>query len=357
MAVKTVPISEVQPGMILGEHIVSSRRRILLAAGTALTPSMITLLGTWDIVNVIVQDASQQTEVEQAPIVPVAAPDPIQTPFVAKYKRLSDTVSDLFDAYRDTRKVLFMDFREASYAVYSLVTTGGAMSYLLLEGQSPEEDYLGQHSVTVSAIAGTIARWMDWEPEDIKHLCLAALMHDIGKVSLPLSLISGLSLQTDTEKAIYRLHPEEGMKILSPLRGISADILAAVAQHHEFMDGSGFPRKLQSGEIHPFARIITLADTFHTLSQQTDQPNPFYLAESMLHDMVGKLDITVVDTFTRRIRDYLLSHKILLSDGRKAEVVYLQQNESRYPVIKTANDEYIDLRKNREIKIAGIVRK
>ncbi|EGO63997.1 HD-GYP domain-containing protein [Acetonema longum] len=355
MAVKTVPISEVQPGMILGEHIMSSRRRILLAAGTVLTPSMITSLNTWDILNVMIQDASQETAA--AVEVPAVTPDPAPTPFAAKYKRLSDTVSDLFDAYRNTRKVLFLDFREASYAVYSLVTTGGTMSYLLLESQSPKADYLGQHAVTVSAIAGSIARWMDWEPEDIKHLCLAALMHDIGKVSLPLSLISGLNLQTDTEKAIYRLHPEEGMKILSPLRGVSADILAAVAQHHEFMDGSGFPRKLRDGEIHPFARIITLADTFHTLSQQTDQPNPFYLAESMLHDMVGKLDIAVVDTFTRRIRDYLLSHRILLSDGRKAEVVYLQQNESRYPVIKTEDDEYIDLRKNREIKISGIVKR
>ncbi|EGO64793.1 HD-GYP domain-containing protein [Acetonema longum] len=365
-------IHDIEPGMMIAKPVVNANNKVLLFPGTKLTRSLIALLsGPWNISSVTiaepddnikplpVQPVRQKQEPEKLPAIPHKniPYKSLQKLFFNNYSSTSDRVSQIFETYLNTKKLPFLELRDTSTMVYhSLVETNGSMHFLLLQDHH-QGDYLARHSLAVAVVSGIIGKWLEMNPVDIKQLVFAALLHDIGKTMLPLSLQSGQNLTTDTEKELYRMHPGHGAEILSPLKGIPREIVLAVEQHHEYMDGTGFPKKLPGNSIHLYARIIALADTFHTLGGDSEHPNPFDISAKLQQDLNGKLDPALCDLFARRMSDYLFSNDVLLSDGNQAEVIFLPHTEANKPVVRTKNGDFIDLRRRQGITITGIIKK
>lgn len=121
----------------------------------------------------------------------------------------------------------------------------------------------GSHSDYVAEKSAQLAKELGMNNEDIFELKIAARLHDIGKIGLEESLLAKNSNEMiSSEYKEYAFHPEQGMQILKAHPGFDS-IGEIIYQHHERIDGSGFPRGLQYKMIHPAAAIIGIVDTYH----------------------------------------------------------------------------------------------
>ncbi|MDD2389525.1 MAG: response regulator [Desulfobacterales bacterium] len=133
---------------------------------------------------------------------------------------------------------------------------------LTLEIRDP---YTAGHQQRVAQLACTIARKLDYSEEKINAIRFAGLLHDIGKIRIPVSILNRPGELLDAEFMLIRMHPETGYEILKhiPAPWPLADI---VLQHHERLDGSGYPKGLKSDQILPEAKIVSVADVMEAES-------------------------------------------------------------------------------------------
>ena len=143
----------------------------------------------------------------------------------------------------------------------SLRATIEAMSRTM-EWRDP---YTAGHQKRVAMISMAIAKKLGWEIDRVQSLYMAAMVHDIGKVAVPSEILTKPSHLTDLEMQLVREHVENGYQILKdiPFPWPLADI---VRQHHERLDGSGYPHQLKGDQICPEARILAVADTIEAMA-------------------------------------------------------------------------------------------
>jgi putative nucleotidyltransferase with HDIG domain len=120
------------------------------------------------------------------------------------------------------------------------------------------------HGKQVAEFACAIAKKMQYCENGIKHILLAAMFHDIGKLQLPAEVVNKPGALDKDELLLIRKHPEIGYRLL---RDIKPELIIAEAalQHHERMDGSGYPFGLNARDISPVARIIAVADVIDVM--------------------------------------------------------------------------------------------
>ena len=103
------------------------------------------------------------------------------------------------------------------------------------------------------------------DSDSLRLLRLAATVHDLGKITVPAEILSKPTRLSEAEFAIIQRHSEAGRELLEPAE-LPDSVTDAVLQHHERLDGSGYPGRLKGGEIGQFARIIAVADVVEAMS-------------------------------------------------------------------------------------------
>ncbi|AZR72639.1 hypothetical protein BBF96_04085 [Anoxybacter fermentans] len=128
-----------------------------------------------------------------------------------------------------------------------------------------KDNYTANHSFNVMNYSNQLAEKLNLSPEQKKELRYAALLHDIGKIGIPDSILNKPSRLTDSEYEFIKQHPVTGAKLLKKAR-FSPAIIAAVRHHHEYFDGRGYPDQITYKDIPLYARIITIADSFDAMT-------------------------------------------------------------------------------------------
>lgn len=127
------------------------------------------------------------------------------------------------------------------------------------------DPYTAGHQKKVALLSQAIAKKLGWGEERIKGLYLAALVHDLGKIATPSEILTKPSMLTETELALIKEHPKTGYDILKDIP-FTWPIAQAVYQHHERIDGSGYPNQLVGDAIIPEAKILAIADTIESMT-------------------------------------------------------------------------------------------
>ncbi len=130
-----------------------------------------------------------------------------------------------------------------------------------------KDPYTQGHSIRVSTYSLAIGRRLGLSPEELHQLRIGSLLHDIGKIGVPDAILKKPGPLTAEEYKEVKKHPALGIHILEPVSQLS-DILPAIAQHHERLDGSGYPAGLKGNEIHLVGRIVAVADVFDALTSE-----------------------------------------------------------------------------------------
>lgn len=137
--------------------------------------------------------------------------------------------------------------------------------YGLLEGLKRYSAETFEHSLAVAGLSGRLAEIIGLGKEDLVRLEVAGLFHDIGKLTIPLSVLHKKGTLTRKEKEIIQTHADAGYCLILPYIN-DVKVLLAVKQHHERLDGSGYPDNI-SGGITEFAKIVMLADVYDGMTR------------------------------------------------------------------------------------------
>jgi HD-GYP domain-containing protein (c-di-GMP phosphodiesterase class II) len=135
--------------------------------------------------------------------------------------------------------------------------------------------------------------------DDLERLYLAAMLHDIGKATIPFAILDRQDCIEGRERALFETHPLAGYVALKRTPGISPELLEAVMHHHEYLDGSGYPDALSARGISDLVRILTIADIFSALIEhRSHKPTmPRQQAYRVIQRMKGKLEEPLVAAF------------------------------------------------------------
>ena len=170
-----------------------------------------------------------------------------------------------------------------------------------------KDPYTHNHSARVSAMSVRIAQHMGgFSPHAVRDLRLAALVHDVGKIGVPESILCKPSRVTEEEWALMQKHPEMGAKILSQVKQLEK-IAMVVLYHHERYDGNGYPAGLTGEEIPLHSRIISVADTYDAIttarSYRDGRDHDEAVAE-IKRSTGTQLDPAIVNAFLEVVRDH-----------------------------------------------------
>lgn len=176
--------------------------------------------------------------------------------------------------------------------------------HLIQQTSANEELYF--HALNVSVLAMMLASEMKCSEADVKLVGLAALFHDLGKVNVPDKILNKSEPLTKPEQHFFELHPHYGVEV-GKKAGLPEAVLEVIAQHHEHLDGSGYPRQLKGDAIRMPTRIVTIANVYDNLCNHTD-PNrsltPHEALSTMYAHRRAQFDPAVMATMIKSLGVY-----------------------------------------------------
>jgi HD-GYP domain-containing protein (c-di-GMP phosphodiesterase class II) len=135
----------------------------------------------------------------------------------------------------------------------------------LLVQLGEKDAYTEGHTRRVALLAAQIGEDLGLAPARVRDLALGAMVHDVGKLSVPDAILQKPAKLTEEEFAVIRRHPVWGRELVDELGGFSPQVATLVLDHHERLDGKGYPRGLESADIDLDTRILTVCDVYDAL--------------------------------------------------------------------------------------------
>jgi len=188
-------------------------------------------------------------------------------------------------------KTSLISFKKLTEAAIGAIT-------IIVEKRDP---YTAGHQQRVSKLACAIAKEMGWDGSFIEGIRIAGLLHDVGKIAIPIEILSKPGKLSEDEFRLIKVHPKASYDILKDIE-FSRPVADIVLQHHERLDGSGYPNGLKGDEISMDARILNVADVVEAMSSYRPYRPALGLDKALIeiHEHKGTLyDEMVVDTCTR----------------------------------------------------------
>ncbi|WP_044022771.1 HD-GYP domain-containing protein [Bacillus sp. SG-1] len=325
---RLVSINNCESGMVLAKPIYNEDARLLLNVGTTLTEAHINRIKK-RIAFIYIK--SEMTD------------DIIQVnddiPYELRTKTIA-SISNVFSTIRNkpTNKVAitnrlsnFRSLKETfSNVVHELQRSSDHLN--LISHLQINNDSMFEHSLNTSLYSLSIGRILGIPEKSLHILGLGALFHDIGKLQLPKSLLSKTDL-TDEEKQVKRSHTEIGFEMLRKESELHLLVAHCAYQHHENVDGSGYPRGLKKNEIHQFARIITVAEKFDQLIREKAML-PHEAMEVLYGYCYIRYDIEIIDAFKKAVAIFPIGVTVTLSTGEQGVVIGYNQAYPQRPKVR-----------------------
>ncbi|TCP54684.1 HD-GYP domain-containing protein (c-di-GMP phosphodiesterase class II) [Tumebacillus sp. BK434] len=203
--------------------------------------------------------------------------------------------------------------------------------------------YRYAHSVNVCILATLTAIGLGYDMLRVKQVAIGSLLHDIGYAL--------------TDNPLD--HPMEGFNLLRRYPMLHTLSAAVAVQHHERIDGSGFPRSLKGDAVHEYAQICALADMYDHLTNAEDGTHvlPHYALEKIMSEYTG-YDQKIITAFVRNIAPYPVGTSVRLNDGQEGKVIAVPKGLPLRPVVKLfATSELIHLLDHSTLFVTEVIEK
>lgn len=208
---------------------------------------------------------------------------------------------------------------------------------LLLLRVRAQNDYTLVHSVAVCALMVTFCHAQHDDRSTMLQAGIGGLLHDVGKVRIPVEILNKPGRYTDYEYEVMQRHPRHGYELLQGMSGISPDALDIVLCHHERMDGSGYPHGLKGKEIGRLARMAAIADVYDAITSDrcyhTAMP-PTAALKKMWEWSKYHFDPELMRAFMTAVGIYPVGTLVKLESGRIAVVVEPHESEVLKPKVR-----------------------
>jgi HD-GYP domain-containing protein (c-di-GMP phosphodiesterase class II) len=196
-------------------------------------------------------------------------------------------------------------------------------AFVSLARLKTKDDYTYMHSVAVCGLMVALARHLGLADDQVREAGLAGLLHDVGKMQMPLEVLNKPGALTDAEFRVMRGHPERGYDLLMDGAKVPASALDVCLHHHEKIDGTGYPHKLAGDQISLFARMGAVCDVYDAITSTRPYKNAWDPAGSLqrMAQWKGQFDPAIFQAFVKSIGIYPTGTLVRLQSGRLAVVV------------------------------------
>ncbi len=197
--------------------------------------------------------------------------------------------------------------------------------------------YTFMHSVSVSGLMASFALDRGMNRERIKQLALGGLLHDIGKMKVPLEILNKPGKLTDDEFEIMQGHAQLGIDYLSNTPGLSQDVMDVVSMHHERFDGTGYPNGLKGDEISEVGQMSSIIDVYDALTSvrcYKDAWEPSYTLKKLLEWSGSQFSKKLVSNYIRCLGIYPVGSLVQLQTGLVGIVIEQNEKELLRPDVR-----------------------
>lgn len=220
-----------------------------------------------------------------------------------------------------------------------------------------KDEYLLEHSVSVSILIAIFARFLKFEREIVEQLAIGAFLHDVGKIKIPDEILNKPGKLTAKEFEIMKSHVVHSQEIVDKTENLSTISRSIVAAHHEKLNGKGYPTGCTADKLSIYQRMITICDIFDALcahrvyKKGIAQIKAFMILREL--GQSGELDVELVDQFIKCLGVYPIGSLVKLTSNRLAIVDTRNPDLPTKPKVKA----FFSLRQNtfietREIDLA-----
>ena len=191
------------------------------------------------------------------------------------------------------------------------------------------------HALNVSVLALVLAKSLNMTAEEARHLGMAAIFHDIGKEEVPDRILMKTEPLNKVEQAYYEQHAEIGAK-LAREAGLPERIATIILQHHEHIDGSGYPQHLKQAQIDPLARLMSIVNTYDNLCNPHNAPQGMTPYEALSHLFAtqrNKFDSAMLKLLIKCLGVYPPGSIVFLSTGVHGIVMSVNPSKPLRPFV------------------------
>ncbi|MCA0756390.1 HD-GYP domain-containing protein [Paenibacillus sp. N4] len=355
----TVTLSQLNPGDKIGEDVLTPSGNVLFQKGRIITPKEIDILQAFLVNSVDVESSTalkktreeEEAEVPQAPSVTFAA-----SPLHEEYDKMVHIVRNVFNSFTAGSSLPVMDLRTQLEKTLDNVKSYNLLTFL--PRHFAEKDYLFHNAITSALTCYQIAQWTGFPQKDWMQIAFAGLLHDIGNVRIDKSILTKPNALTAEETEEMKKHTVLGYQMLKNVPAINEGVKLAALQHHEKVDGSGYPLGIDATRIHPYAKIVAIADIFHAMTLNKlyrKAVSPYLVLEQIQSDAFGKLDPVYVSAFVEKATQFHHGTVVKLSDGRIGEIVFTDRTHPTRPWV-SVEGKIVNLSIERQFHINEVIK-
>ncbi|WP_230200207.1 HD-GYP domain-containing protein [Bacillus niameyensis] len=224
---------------------------------------------------------------------------------------------------------------------------------------SNKQDYLYHHAIAVSLIASFIAKEMGYDNGQCLQIAMAGCLADCGMSKIDEGTIISTRSLRDHEWNEIKKHPIYSYQMLKDISLLKPESKLAIVQHHERLDGTGYPLGESGAKIQMQSQMIAIADIYHAMTANRlymNKRSPFKTLQMMKEDQFGKLHISILQVLISAIAELPVGTNVILSDGRVGEIIFNKPNAKTRPLIKIKeNNEMVDLEKHRQLYVQQVM--
>lgn len=338
---RLITLDRSEAGITLGKSIYYENGKMLLAKGTLLSDSLIKRLKNFQVFTIYIED-----EESEGIDVVESIPEELRVESIEAITKGLTSIANLSSHTKNIQGMMQSDKAihemQRIFQNISSCLTENRTALNLLATTKIIDNHLYTHSLNVAIYACQLAIENGLPKSQIEEIGLGALLHDLGKMFIPPEVLNKKERLSDEEFELIKMHSELGFELLRKIHSLPLVISHCALQHHERLDGKGYPRGIKEEEIHPYAKILSVADVFDAVTSQRVYRSamlPHKGLEVLYSGSGTQFDQNQINLFRGCIAIYPPGLTVKLNDGRTGIVTKYNFTSVGRPIIRIIKDE------------------
>ncbi len=344
---------QLEEGMVLAADVLNYKNELICPANTVINKAVISKLAMNSIMVVKVKDEIDMARTHNEK---VNLMDSFKV-FEANYNKYFPAYKSIMMKCVDEGEPINMALLMSIYNnIMSVVNTGEELLDYLKVMSHPEDELTHSHCLNSALIASVFGSWLKLSEPNINILVQAGFVYDIGKLRLPYRILWKPDKLTKEEYDLVKHHTYLGQDMLKRTI-VDENVITATAQHHERIDGSGYPDGLVGDQINPFAKCIAIIDAYEAMTSPRayrEPLNAFQIITYFEETINTKFDGAILKPILAKIASSQLGLAVKLKDDRIGIISGINEDDPAHPIITLEDRTTIDLSQFRWLSIEQV---